>query len=214
MKTLAVDQGSIEWMTARLGLPTCSQFDRLVTPKTMKPSAGVEKYGSELLTEWQLGCPLEWGTSEWMERGKKEEEDARRWYEMDRGVDVRQVGLVLRDDGEVAGSPDGLIGEDGGLEIKVLGAKHHGYFKHGVEDLAMAYVGQVQGYLYLTGRKWWDLLAYHPHLRSVAVRIEPDPAYLAVLLPALDGLVAKLKEGRIEWAEDRVPRPWQEDPTP
>ena len=101
MKTLDLEQGSTEWMMARLGIPTASRFDRLLTPKTRKPSASRDSYRAELVAEYLMGQPLDWGTSAWMERGTELEDEARRWYEMDRGVDVEQVGLVLRDDGLV-----------------------------------------------------------------------------------------------------------------
>ena len=141
MKILDMEQGTQEWMMARLGMPTASQFDRLLTPKTRKPSASRIRYSAELLTEWLLGQPLEWGSSAWMERGTDMEGEARKYYEMQYDVEVRQVGFVIRDDDAVGGSPDGLIGDDGGLEIKVPSALTHVQYMLGD---AIDYVGQVQ----------------------------------------------------------------------
>lgn len=209
MRILDVDQGTMEWALGRLGIPTASQFDRILTPKTRKASAGVHSYRAELLAEWLMGQPLDWGTSAWMERGTELEDEARRWYEMDRGVDVAQVGVALRDDGMVGGSPDGLVGEDGGLEIKCPAAVQHVKYLLGVDELA--HVGQVQGYLYLTGRQWWDVLSYNPELPAVVRRVERDEDYLEALVPLLDALVAQVLEDRAAWESYRVPRPWQEE---
>jgi hypothetical protein len=209
MKILDVEQGTMEWALARLGIPTASQFDRILTPKTRKASTSRDAYRAELLAEWLMGQPLDWGTSAWMERGTELEDEARRWYEMDRGVDVQTVGVVVRDDGLVGGSPDGLVGEDGGLEIKCPAAVQHVKYMLGVDELA--HVGQVQGYLYLTGRKWWDVLSYNPDLPPVVKRVERDEDYLAALVPLLDELVAQVVADREKWGVYRVPRPWQEE---
>jgi hypothetical protein len=155
-----------------------------------------------------MGQPLDWGTSQWMDRGTELEADARRWYEMDQGVDVRQVGFCLRDDGAVGCSPDGLVGEDGGLEIKCPGAKQHTRYLLGIDDLATAHTGQVQGSMFLTGRAWWDVLSYNPELPPVRVRVARDEDYMMALEPVLAGLVKQLAEDREQWAAFRVVRPW------
>lgn len=198
-------QGSVEWMRLRLGIPTASEFDRLVTPKTHKPSAARDGYRAELLAEWLLGQPEDWGSSDWMERGRAQEAEARRWYEFDRDVDVEQVGFVARDDGLVGGSPDGLVGDDGGLEIKVLSPKNHVLHLLGEEP---GYVGQVQGLMHLTGRSWWDVLLYHHQLPKVVRRIERDEDYLAALVPVLDEFVERVEADKERLAEHRVERPW------
>ncbi|HLS34240.1 MAG TPA: YqaJ viral recombinase family protein, partial [Brevibacterium sp.] len=119
MKILDVVQGSPEWLAARLGLPTCSQADRILTPARLRPASGAVTYRLQLLAEWVLGYPIEWsGSSAYMERGTELEAEARAAYEVEMGVDVEEVGLVLAPGGAFAGSPDGLVGEDGGLEIK------------------------------------------------------------------------------------------------
>lgn len=208
MKIIECEQGSIEWMQARLGVPTASQFDRILTPKSFKPSASRSTYGAELVAEWLLGQPIEWGTDMWMERGLELEADARLWYEFQNDVDVERVGFITR--GLVGGSPDGLVGDDGGLEIKCLGAAKHVRHLLG-EDLD--YIGQVQGYLWLTGRKWWDVLSYNPELPPVVHRVEPDLKWVAAFEPVLEAFVEKLEADKAKLAHHRVPRPWHtEDP--
>ena len=205
MKTLPLDSGSPEWFRARGGLPSASQFDRILTPKTRKPAAGRSTYRAELLAEYLLGQPLDSGSSGWMERGVEMEEEARRWYAMERDVDVTRAGLVLRDDGLVVGSPDGLVGEDGVVEIKCPSAAQHMRYRLGEEP---DYLGQVQGYLYLTGRQWCDFLSYHPELKPFLRRYPRDEEYLAALVPVLDEFAEQCARDREDFAVERVLRPW------
>ena len=194
MIRLDLEHGSREWVMARLGIPTGSSFDRILTPKTRKPSSQAVVYRNQLLAEWVLGYPIDWGgQSAFMERGSRMEPEARAWYEMTRGVDVELAGFVLRDDRMVGGSPDGLVGDDGILEIKCPAIHTHiGYMLGDGPD----YTAQVQGYLYLTGRAWADVLSYHPELPPVVVRVERDEGLIAPLGAVLDAFVANLSECR------------------
>ena len=212
MKIIDCEQGSIEWMVARLGMPTASQFDRILTPKTRKPSASRADYLAQTLGEWLIGQPKKWGTTAFMERGTDLEDDARKYYALQRDVDVVQVGFVTRDDGLVGCSPDGLLGLDGGLEIKILGLV--GHVAAAMLENAPDFVGQVQGCMYLTEREWWDVIFYHPELSSAIVRSERDDAYIAALEPVLADFLDRLEQKKQERAHERVPRPWSEEPTP
>jgi len=205
MKILNVEQGSLEWLDARLGIPTASQFDRIITPKSRKPSASRATYRAEILAEWLMGQPLDWGTTAYMDRGTELEAEARRYYVFERDVEVEQVGFIVRADGMVGGSPDGLVGDDGILEIKCPGPAQHVRYMLGEDP---DYIGQVQGYMYLTGRKWADILSYHPDLPKVIHRIERDEEYLAALVPVLDAFIEQLQADKERLAEHRVLRPW------
>jgi hypothetical protein len=197
-----LEQGSPEWVAARIGIPTASQFARLITPKKREPSASRHKYRAELLTEWLLGQPLDWGATLWMGRGSELEDEARRFYELERDVEVQRIGFVTRDDGRVGGSPDGLVGDDGGVEIKCPSALQHVQYMLGEDP---EYFAQVQGYLYLTDRRWWDLLSYNPALPPVLKRIPRDDEFIAALvaildkdfLPQLDREKAQLNQYRV-----------------
>jgi hypothetical protein len=202
-----VEQGSLEWMQVRLGIPTASQFDRIVTPKKMAPATAADGYRAELLAEYLLGQPLEWGTSGWMERGTDMEDEARRWYAFERDVDVEKVGFVTSACGRAGGSPDGLVGDDGGIEIKCLSAKNHVRHMLG-ESIATHHVGQVQGYLWLTGRKWWDVISYHPDLPSVVERVTPNAEWVNAFEPALEAFSKKLESEKERLSQHRVLRPW------
>jgi hypothetical protein len=178
-----VEQGSPEWAMARIGIPTASQFHRILTPKTRKLSGQAVGYMHELLAEWALGCSLDGAQSSLMERGELLEGPAAEWYEFQRDVECKLCGLFLLDDRSAGASPDRLVGDDGLLEVKCPGGKNF------VAYLLGSYNGdhfcQVQGQLYVTGRKWCDLLIYHPEMPSQIVRMERDEEFIGQLDAAL-----------------------------
>lgn len=203
MRILNVEQGSPEWMDARLGIPTASAYDKIITPKTLKPAKG-DTYRNQLLAEWLLGYAIDWGTSSaWTERGRDLESEARAFYELTRDVEVTPVGFVARDDGQTGGSPDGLIGEDGGLEIKCPAIHTHVGYMLKPSLLSDEYRCQVQGYLYLTGRNWWDLMSYCPGLPEVMIRVERDAPFMDAFEPALAAFLADLDTAKERLAEHR-----------
>lgn len=208
MKVHEMEQGTHEWEQARLGIPTASQFNRIMTSKTMNPSSAQAKYRAELLAEWLLGQPLDAASTAFMERGQTEEAEARRYYEFERDVEVQRVGFLSRDDGKVGGSPDGLVGLAGGLEIKVLEAKNHVLAMLGEFD---DYRHQVQGYLYLTGREWWDVLFYNGSLPSVIHRFERHEEYIEALSEELDAFVGQLDADKERLREYKLVRPWHDE---
>src|SRR5690606_40247877 len=126
MRIVDVVQGSPEWLQARLGIPTASQADRILTPSKLKPAAAAREYLHQLLAEWVLGYPIEWaGNSQYMQRGTDLEAEARAAYELEMGVDVQTTGLLLTDDGMFGGSADGRGGDTGGVEIKFPAVQTH-----------------------------------------------------------------------------------------
>ncbi len=199
MILLDCKQGGAKWIQARLGIPTASSFDRILTPSTRKPSNQAPAYMRTLLSEWLIGEPSDAGATQFMERGIEVEPLARRWYAFDRDVDVREVGLVLRDDRMAGASPDGLVGEDGTLEIKAPSASTHvGYLLDDGAGLR-CYFAQVQGALWLTGRKWADILSFHPSVHAVppvVVRIPRDDSYIELLDAAVSAFVRELLAAR------------------
>jgi hypothetical protein len=178
-----VEQGSLEWLEARLGVPTASQFHRIVTPKTLKASSQAVGYRNELLAEWLLGESGDEHKSQFMARGSDIEDEARRWYEFDRGVTVERAGFCLTDDRKIGCSPDGLVGEDGGVEIKILAAYKHVGALLATDDAE--HRCQIQGCLYVTGRRWWDRVYYHPTLPSVVHRMHRDEEFIGRLASEL-----------------------------
>lgn len=177
--SIDIEQGSAEWHLLRLGIPTASGGSRIMTPKRQEYSAAAKGYIAELMAETMLGQPLDWATTDFMVRGTEMEAEARDWYELTRGVEVRQTGFLLAYDGSEGVSPDGLVGDEGGVEIKCYGARHHMEHLLGLDEGAVD--PQVQASMRITGRKWWDVVAYNPKLPSRIHRVYRDEGYLAKL---------------------------------
>lgn len=194
-----VEQRTEAWLQARIGVVTASNCDRIMTPKTMKPSASATKYAYEILAEEILGQPLDGASSGFMERGAEMEAEARAWYEFTYDVDLEGVGFCLRDDRRVGCSPDSLVGEAGMIEIKCPSAAVHlGYL---LGDAGAEYMCQMMCSLLVTGRQWIDFVSYCPGLPPVCVRFTRDEAFIAKLdeyinafLVQLDGHRATLRE--------------------
>jgi hypothetical protein len=190
---LDVKQGSAEWHLARLGIPTASQFDRILTKKKRELAAGAEKYMHELLAEWLIGMPAGAEARGFMERGTNLESWAVGYYELQNDVDTEAVGFVLRDDRKVGCSPDRLVGDKGGLEIKVPSAQVH---VANLLNMTDDHFAQAQGCMWVCDREWWDLLSYHPDLPPAIVRIERDKQYIADLDRAMREFLPTLEDAR------------------
>ena len=195
MIRLDCEQGSPKWQIARLGIPTASRLDSLVTPKTGKPSAQAERYLNELLAEWALGYPVDGATTQFMARGNELEIRAICEYEFEHDVKVDRPGFILSDDRMVGCSPDGLIGEHGGVEVKCLSAANHIGVLRNEPDPA-EHRCQVQGCMWLCERDWWDRVYFHPQLPTKTVRIERDPEFIETLTTVVDGFIANLLAAR------------------
>jgi len=186
-------QGSEEWHRARAGIPTASEFSKIHTTQG-KPSTSASTYMYKLLAEWWLEGPIETFTSEWMERGQILEDEARLYYVFETGRDVVQVGFCYFDEQRLYGaSPDGLVGDDGGLEIKCPSpAVHMKYLL--ANKVPTEYVTQVQGNMLVTGRKWWDFLSYSPGLPPLLYRMNRDDRFCMGLKAALHKFLVQLTE--------------------
>jgi len=134
----------------------------------------------------------DFGGNEWTERGTELEDSARSLYEMVYDCEVKEVGLCMDDEGTYIASPDGLIGDDGVLEIKCLKASNHikAIIYHAKNRKPPTdYISQVQMQLFVTGRKWCDLVFYHPDLPELIIRIEPDLTFHMVLIKQLKAVI-------------------------
>lgn len=187
-------QGSEEWKQARLGKITASNFDRIITPKTMKPSSSMAGYAYELLAEEILGRPLDDASSSFMERGHDLEVEARDWYGWDQDVNVERVGFVMRDDAIVGCSPDGLVGTDGGIEIKCPSAAVHMSYLLG--EAEVKYFCQIQGTLWVMGRQWWDFVSYCPGFPEVRKRFVRDEEFIGKLSACVEDMKSLLSTHR------------------
>ena len=185
------EQGTDEWFAVKAGHLSAHNFHKILSP-TGKPSTQAEKYLYQVAGEAVLGHQEEGYTNQWMARGLELEDEARKFYELVTGYEVEQVGFVELND-FIGCSPDGLIGEDGGLEIKCPAlATHVKYLLD--KKIPTEYIPQVQGNLYVTGRKWWDFLSYYPGLEPLLLRVERDEEYIGKLGKSLNMAVERLKE--------------------
>lgn len=179
-------QGSPEWLAARAGKITASRFSAVMAKnKTAGEAATRRDYRWELLTERLTGRPVESYINKAMEWGTANEPLAREAYEAETGELVQRVGFILHPDHETIGcSPDMLVGERGGGEIKCpySSVVHVQTLKGGMPTEHRA---QVQGAMWVTGRDWWDFVSFDPrmpeHLQLYIERVKRDEAYIAEL---------------------------------
>lgn len=190
-----VEQGSPEWLAARLGIPTASEFSKILTP-TGKVSTQAKGYANKLLAEILTGAPVQtFEKTPWMERGNELEQEAADYYSLINGVELEKVGFCTNDARTYGCSPDRLIGEDGGLEIKVV-APHTMIEYLLTGKLDMDYYPQIQGCMLVTGRKWWDWIAYCPNMPELVIKVERNDEYISALDTSLKDFNTKLQIDR------------------
>ena len=191
MKILQCDQRSEEWLVARCGIPTASSFDRLITTKGAQ-STQRTKYMYQLAGERVAGSAEESFQSAAMLRGIETELEARKFYEFTTGETVQEIGFCLSDCGRWGCSPDGLVGEDGLIEIKCpIISTHVGYLLE--NTLPMDYFQQTQGQLLVTGRKWCDFVSYYAGLKPLLIRVERNEQFIKLLENELIGFCRELE---------------------
>jgi len=185
-----IAQNSEEWFKIKAGVPSASDFDRIITTHG-KPSKSQTDYAYQLAGESIIGIREESYQSVAMQWGIEKEEDARKFYEFLTGNKVIQVGFCMHDSKICGCSPDGLVGDDGGVEIKCPKLKTHvGYLLDNI--IPSEYYTQVQGSLYVTGRKWWDFISYYPKLKPLIIRVFPDIDFKVALEVELNLFSQKL----------------------
>lgn len=184
MKIIDHPQGSPEWLQSRCGIPSASRFAAVMAKIKSGESAERMKYRADLVVERLTGKPLDGFTSAAMKQGTEREPFARMAYEARTGLIVQEVGFCLLDDGLAGASPDGLLDDKGGLEIKCPERLAHlRYLQQAAEP--PEYTWQIQGGMWVTGRAWWDFVSFNPdfpeHLQLVVRRIPRDDKAIAML---------------------------------
>ena len=166
-----VEQGSDIWLGLRKGRMTASHAQAIGAN-----GAGLKTYIHEVVAEYLSCGEVEQFTNKHIERGNELEPIARNIYELSTGNKVEEVGFIEHSD-YVGCSPDGLIGEDGGLEIKCPADKTYLYLLLN-KKIKSDYDWQIQMNLLITGREWWDYMAYNPNFKQdkVIIRVYPDKA--------------------------------------
>lgn len=171
MKIHNFEQGSEEWFEIRKLKMTASHGQEVGNC-----GKGLETYILELVSEYLSSAKKEHFISEDTERGNELEANARSLYELENGYQVEEVGFVEIDE-NVGCSPDGLIADDGGIEIKCPNdINFTKVLLFGEKAIDSKYIWQIQMNLLLTKRKWWDLVYYNPNFKTnlIKYRIEPD----------------------------------------
>lgn len=200
-----MEQGSDEWFAARCGKVTASKIADVMS-KSATPfheSAMRKNYRAMILTERLTGTPYQTFKSAAMRWGTDTEPQARAAYEFYTGHDVTEVGFVDHPNIENTGaSPDGLVADDGMIEIKCPNSATH------LETLLggkfpSKYYDQMQWQMECAGRKWCDFVSFDPRLPEVyqmfVQRVERDEDRLisitmgvTALLNQVDSEIAEL----------------------
>ncbi len=190
MKVIDCIQGSPEWYKIRCGIPSASNFDKLLTVDG-KVSKQRTKYLYQLAGETITGIPEESYQNGAMLRGKEMEAEAKELYSLITGQEVKEVGFCLAEG--FGCSPDGLVAKKGLVEVKCPNlATHVGYLLENI--LPTEYFQQIQGQLLVTGREWCDFFSYYPGLKPLLIRVKRDEKFIALLEAELKTFCAELKE--------------------
>lgn len=186
------EQYSDEWWEKKNGKPSASNGKKMVTSQG-KESKSMPEYAIELAGDLFAGKPLDtFEGNAWTERGTELEDSARSLYEMVYNCEVQEVGFCTDDNNLYIASPDGLILDNGLVEFKCLKATNHikAIIYHAKNRKPPTdYVSQVQMQLFVTGRKWCDLVFFHPNLPELIIRIEPDLTFHMMLAKQLKAVI-------------------------
>jgi putative phage-type endonuclease len=198
-------QGTPEWLAERAGKVTASMISNVL----MKPeTAGYRDYQAQLVAEILTGKPQGSDfTSAAMQFGTETEPLARSAYEAETGFSVDEVGFCQHSSIERSGaSPDGLVGNDGLVEIKCPKVSNH--LAYLIADVVpAAYKNQMMWQMAVTGRDWCDFVSFRPdlpeHLQLFIIRFKRDPARILELetaviafLDGVDKMLSQLKKAK------------------
>lgn len=199
LEILDCEQNSPEWLAARLGLATASQFGTIMAKGRdgKSPSLTRRTYMHELAGEIITGQPAENYSNGYMQRGHAVEPEARAAYAFMRDVEPQLVGFMRN--GRVGASPDSLIGDDGLLEIKSKAP--HLLIDCMIRDaFPPEHDAQVQGQLWVSEREWCDLAVYYPGMPLLVYRAARDETRIGAIQSAvqvfneeLDAVVARVR---------------------
>lgn len=198
MITFDVIQGTSAWADLRIGIPTASAFDAILTPTKLELSKSADKYACRLIAEEHLRLPLDSALgSTSVVRGQVFEKKALGLYELKRDeAELTPIGFVMRDDRRVGCSPDHFVGKNGLLEIKVPEPETH--IAYLLDEQGIGYRLQVQGQIWLCEREWCDTLSYHPDMPPALVRQDRDEKVIAAIAAAVDRFLDRKDELKLK----------------
>jgi hypothetical protein len=192
VQIIQCDQGSPEWFAARAGIPTASEFHTVMAVgkqggKSLTRKAYLNKLAGEILT----GEPMASYVNADMERGKLMEDEARDLYSFQAGIQPQRVGFIRS--GDKGASPDSLIGDKGGLEIKSAAA-HIQIERLLADELPSEHKAQVHGGMWVCEREWWDFTSYCPKLPLFVKRVYRDEDYIKTIALAVELFNVELRQ--------------------
>jgi hypothetical protein len=190
-----VAQGSDDWLHLRLGIPTASNFHKVVTKKKADLSAQAHDYAYRLVAERLLNATTESSfQNQWMERGKELEDMAVRQYEFQHDLQTVPVSFITTDDGSIGCSPDRLVVSERRVAVEIKCPSPHVHLEYLLAGVTDDYKPQVMGQIYVAELERADLYAFHPHCPPVLIKTAPDREYIAKLSEALKSFTALLDE--------------------
>lgn len=191
MRIMDCRQQTEEWDRWR-NRPTASEFDKFIMPVKGDYSTQATAYAAKIVAK-RLRVYTEAPPSFWMEWGTEHEPNAKAAYTLQTGREITDVGFILPDGTDAyGGSPDGLVGDDGLIEIKCP-APETLISYHAAGVLPVKYKPQVQGLLLISGRAWCDFYVFHPELTPFLLRVEPDVRYMAKIASCLLTLLQEIE---------------------
>lgn len=191
------EQRSEQWHQARRGVITASAADRLLTATKLKT------YAQTLLVESLTNETRDVFVNESMQWGIDHEQEAIDWYYFTTGEPTIQVGFCLHDDICSYGcSPDGLIGDDGLIEVKCPTSRIH------IENIdngpSSVYIAQMQWQMYVTNRQWCDFVSYDPRfpddLRGAIFRVARDEHMIEQLKKGAAKVIKYMQDFKVKVA--------------
>lgn len=191
-----IEQGSPEWFAQRLGKVTASRVADVIAKTKTGYSTSRENYMAQLVCERMTGVVVESYTNAAMAHGTETEPLARAAYEALKDVLVDEVAFINHPTIANSGaSPDGMIGEDGLLEIKCPNTATHLETLR-TKKVPTKYNTQMQWQMASTGRKWCDFVSFDnrlpEHLQLFVARVKRDEAYIAELEQEVSKFIKEL----------------------
>lgn len=182
-----LEQGTPEWLAARCGIVTASVVGQLITPKTVKPAANdySRALAMTLTAERITGYVEPIHENHDMLRGTLDEPFARDKY-AEHHAPVTEVGFMVRDDWgfRLGYSPDGLVADDGLIEIKSRRQKKH-LSTILADEVPLENMAQCQAGLLVSGREWIDYVSYCSGMPLYVKRVTPDPRWFTAIIEAV-----------------------------
>lgn len=192
-----MEQRSEEWFKARLGKVTASKLSDVMATTKSGESAYRRTYRHQLVTERLTGKQTEIYINQAMQHGIDTEDEARDFY-IFKYADVEEVGFIDHPTIDMAGaSPDGLVGDDGLIEIKCRQPQNHTetLISH---QIPSRYKLQMYWQMACTGRKWCDYVSYCPSfpesLKMVVIRLQWDDEQIKLLEESVTKFLTEVED--------------------